>query len=132
MTLYEYLKNFPTENKYTFGKFIRLRREELCISLRSMASKLEMTASYLSDVENGLRYAPIKDIDKFKKEFRIQPDEEEKFEELAHLSRNNCEPEIIRYLLENPEARKALKIAVKNNLDGKKLLDIIENINISL
>lgn len=132
MTLQEYLKNFPTQNKYTFGRFLRLRREELGISLRSMSKKVEMTPSYLSDIENGARYAPIKDINKFKQEFRIQPDEEEMFEELAYLTKDDCEPVIIRYLLENPEARKALKIAVKKNLDGKKLLEVIENTDIGL
>ena len=54
------------------------------------------------------------------------------FEELAYLTKDDCEPVIIRYLLENPEARKALKIAIKKNLDAKKLLEVIENTNISL
>ena len=83
MKITEFINLNPTQNKYTFGKFVRLRREELGITLRKMAKKLEITASYLSDVENGERYAPIKILNQMKKELMISPCEEEIFNDLA-------------------------------------------------
>ena len=42
----------------TFGSFMRVKREEQGMSLRSLARKLEVTATYISDIEIGNRPAP--------------------------------------------------------------------------
>ena len=46
-------------DEYSFGKFIRQRRNELGYSCRALATKLGMSAVYLSDLENGNRKAPV-------------------------------------------------------------------------
>ena len=57
--------------KYTFGKSIKLRREELGISLRNLAKKLQMTPAYLSDIEKGKRNVSLRVADKIAKALNV-------------------------------------------------------------
>jgi transcriptional regulator with XRE-family HTH domain len=45
-----------------FGEYIRNLRLALDISLRQMATRLNITAGYLSDIERGARSAPPGDL----------------------------------------------------------------------
>ena len=47
-------------DEYSFGKYIRRRREELGFSCRAFAIMMQISAVYLSDIENGHRKAPLK------------------------------------------------------------------------
>jgi transcriptional regulator with XRE-family HTH domain len=43
-------------DKKTLGQYIRDRREELDISLREFAKKIDCSAAFVSDIELGRRY----------------------------------------------------------------------------
>ena len=46
-------------DKYSFGRYIKQKREKQGITLRGLATELRMTPAYLSDIENGNRHAPL-------------------------------------------------------------------------
>ena len=58
MTLKEFLFTNTEIDRFSFGKFVRQRREELGMSVRTLASELELTPAYISDIEKGNRSAP--------------------------------------------------------------------------
>ena len=47
-----------TYKENTFGESVRLRREQLGMTVRGMASEVGMSPIYLSDIERGKRPAP--------------------------------------------------------------------------
>ncbi len=119
--------------KYTFGKSIKLRREELGISLRNLAKKLQMTPAYLSDIEKGKRPAPNgrfakKDfMSKFIVELNIPEDQIDSFYTMASASRN-YDIELMEYLNCYIYAKKTLILAQKINLSNEKWKEIFEQL----
>jgi hypothetical protein len=67
-------------------------------------------------------------INKFKTFFDIKEDEEELFYDMVYLSRDSIDPVIIQYLIANPDVRKAILIADNNQIQGKRILKMIENL----
>lgn len=53
------LRDINHYNKYSFGRYIKQKREKIGISLRSLATELGMTPAYLCDIEKGHRHAPL-------------------------------------------------------------------------
>ena len=49
-----------------FGKYISNKRKEKGISLRTMAKDLDISISYLSDLEQGNKMPPNSSKDKYK------------------------------------------------------------------
>ena len=114
MNLTEFM-NLETDNKAldekTFGRFIRQRREELGITVRGLASELELTPAYISDIEKGNRYAPTKFLDKLRETLMVPEAEKQTFEDLASASRGNQYEDINPYLGQSSLARVALRKA---------------------
>ena len=119
--------------KYSFGKFVRERREKNGISLRQMAVIMQISAPYLSNVENGLEPAPLKIVNgkdrmrDFIRILKIKDDEISLFYELAYATRKSL-PDIDDYLLDNYNARKTLLLAKESGLPNEewdKIIDLI-------
>lgn len=129
MDLKNFLKQHSQRNRYTFGEFIAQRREELGLSMRECAAKLEISAVYLCDIEKGHRPAPTKLISKIKTllDINIYPENEKEFEDLLFLTRNECSPDLIQYLLASKEARQAIRLAIDNDISGSDLLKLVKN-----
>ena len=53
------LRDINHYDKYSFGRYIKQKREKQGITLRRLASELRMTHAYLSGIENGNRHAPL-------------------------------------------------------------------------
>lgn len=104
-----------TDNKAlddkTFGRFMRQRREELGKTVRGLAAELDLTAAYISDIENGHRYAPKKYMGKLRKALKVIDEDSLLFEDLASASRGNQYEDINAYLGKSPLARKAVRKA---------------------
>ena len=128
MNLKEFLKDNPPNNKYVFGKFIRFSREQQGKSLRMFAKELNVTASYLSDVENGKRYAPLRLMPVFINKFSIAEDEVQDFYDLAYLTRGKGFPDINEYLRKKPIAVKAVRAARNKDLSGEEFLAILDKV----
>lgn len=103
------LKMSKKIDEYTFGKYVRERRETLGKSVRGFAEELGMTAAYLSDIEKGNRYAPKKYLDKLMAAFEILEEDREIFEDLAAATRGYTYEDINPILGGQPLAREALR-----------------------
>ena len=107
-------------DKYTFGKCIRARREELGRSVRDLAK-----AVYLSDIERGLRVAPTsntKGIDYMEnliRELSVKEDEILAFRAMAEVSKGQY-IDIQAYLSKTPSARLALRLADEKNIPDEE------------
>lgn len=63
----ESAKDAQRRGDLAYGQWLRKRRREMCIPLRELARKLEVSAAFLSDVEFGKRHASM--------EMRVKLDE---------------------------------------------------------
>lgn len=99
----------------SFGAYIKARREGLGVSLRNMATQLDLTAVYLGDIEKGNRYAPDKHLDKMFQVLKVPANESDLFYDLAGKSRNNQFSDINQYVGETDSLRKAIRLGRDNN-----------------
>lgn len=129
MNLKEFLQKTKRRDKNTFGDFIMQRREELGLTQRECASKLEISTTYLWDIENGHRSAPGKLLNKMKEllKINISKENEKDFEDLLYLTSNECAPDLIQYMLASKEARQAIRLAIEKDMSGSELLKTVEN-----
>lgn len=125
MTLSEFLKFYPARNSRTFGDFVTHKRAEKGISIRKLANDLGITAVYLSQIERNERPAPLNLLEEFQAFLEIEKNEEGMFNDIVYLSRETISPDIIRYLIANPNARKTIKTAIDKNISGDQLYDAV-------
>ena len=87
------------------GEFISKKRREKMISLRALANKAEISATYLSDIENGRKdYDVSKDVIlKIKNALELNEKDTEKLYSLAKESTNGIPVDVIETINENEE-----------------------------
>lgn len=108
-------------DEYSFGHYIRNRREELGFSCRAFANIMQISAVYLSDIERGHRKAPLKSrngkdyMKNFVKHLQISEDDIVFFYEMAAATRGITPPDIQEYLKANRHAQTALRLAKEIN-----------------
>lgn len=124
----------PSEyDRYTFGKCIRARREELGRSVRELAKAVQMSPIYLSDIERGLRVAPInntKGIDYMEnliRELSIMDNEVLAFRAMAEVTKGQY-VDISSYLSKTPVARVALRLADEADIPDEEWQKFIARI----
>lgn len=101
-----------TTNNITFGEFITQKREEKDITLRELARQLEVSASFLSDVENNRK--PPLTADRLEKVARIMllsAEEKTTMYDLAGKQRNTVPPDLPEYIIERDYVSAALRTA---------------------
>lgn len=84
------LRKINDYDRFSFGRFIRQRRKSLRISLRTLATQLEMTPTYLSEIERGFKNAPLhnkKYMINFIRALKIKENEIENFTLMAIATR---------------------------------------------
>ena len=97
----------------TLGEFIRKKRDELDISLRELARRLDVSAPFISDVELGRRYPGEEILAKMAAEFKITVEELKKFDHRESLA------EFKRVLEANPKVAVAFRTAVQGYKEGR-------------
>ena len=107
-----------TYDKSTFGKCIRKQREEQGISVRSLAKNLNISPIYLSDIERGNRYAPVKNniLNGMIEYLNIPEEEVNSFYDMAYATRGYSE--YSKYIIENKEARIFLRKVIESDLSS--------------
>lgn len=102
------LRNEITEK--AFGTFIREKREQMGLSVRALALKIDISAVYLSDIENFNRPAPRKPevFDKLVVALNLTEVEQAYLKKASLASRTE---DIERYLKDNPRVCTALRMA---------------------
>lgn len=113
-----------------FGEFVSNKRKAQKITLRKMAELLDISPTYLSDIEKSRRNPP--DIDMLKKVSRIlNLTEEEKYKmfDLAGEDRNEVSPDLPEYIMEKPVVRAALRKANRKGATDKEWEEFINKLD---
>ena len=119
-----------------FGTFISSKRKERGVSLRTMASDLNISISYLSDLEQGNKMPPNSLNEKYKdlildiiNYLKLNEDEKEKclnFADNDLIKKGHISNDITDYMGQTPLASVALRKAKDLNYsddDWKKIID---------
>ncbi|WP_185173008.1 helix-turn-helix transcriptional regulator [Rothia nasimurium] len=113
-----------------FGKFIETKRKNARLTMRAFAEKVDMAASYISDIEKGRRAAPDSKLEIIATALSLTSVEREEMFDLAALTRDDQTPtDLTEYIRETDNARVALRRAKDRNYsdqDWQKIIDIIE------
>ncbi len=91
-------------NDFVFGEYLRSVRRAKKISIRELAKKVNKTATYLSDIENGNNKPPDKELlEKIIKELHLEEYQKLKNNlfDLAAIERNDIPADIKEYLIQN-------------------------------
>ena len=103
-----------------FGSFITGLRIEKNIALRRMAELLDISPSYLSDIEKGKRNPPSLDkITQISKILNLSTADFHKALDLASEARGEIPTDLPIYLQGNDAVIEALRIASKLESDGE-------------
>lgn len=87
-----------------FGEYLKTLRKAKGFRLREFAQAIDISASYLSDIEKGNRNAPGYELlCRMKKSLDLGEDAEQKFHALALNDSCNLPPDIIAKIKECPE-----------------------------
>ncbi|MDD6848321.1 MAG: helix-turn-helix transcriptional regulator [Oscillospiraceae bacterium] len=115
------------------GIFIQQKRIEKQISLRSFSRQIEISAEYLSKIENGLRPAPnVKVLEKISTQLLLSPQETEILYDLAAESKSylSLASDLLVYITENKSIHKALRLAKRcgaNEDDWQFFVEFLTN-----
>ena len=77
------------DNKNKFGYWLKITREEYGYSVRGLAKALQISPSYISDIENGHKPAPFKHLNQIQKIFNIPEKEIPYLHDLAGSSKGS-------------------------------------------
>lgn len=122
----------------SFGKILEEKRKKLGLTLMEAAKKLDISFSYLSDMEKGRKLPPNSTkeshrdlLRKIKEEYQMTDTE---YEELLKTSdqelidKGHISNDISEYMSDNPLATIALRKAVNKSLSENDWKDIIRKI----
>lgn len=111
-----------------FGKFIEQKRKALGITLRGLASDLNIAPAFMSDIEKGHRYPPNRD--KLYEMARLlhlnEEDTNTMFDLAAEEKENTVSPDLPEYIMNNDMARAALRMARDKNASEATWQKVIE------
>ena len=117
-----------SDNK-SFGTYIRAKRESIGKSLRGVAGEIEMAPAYLSDIEKGNRWPPVKYLEKLAQVLGIvDPKELSDFYDMAGELREGNYPDLTDYIGKTDIARVALRKARDHNISSEKWQQFIDGI----
>jgi len=114
----------------TFGAFIRKKRMELDphISLRKMATLLNLSPVHMSNIETGREAAPKKEVlDKLAKQLKLTKKEAELMYDLAASSKNYTAvpSDLPEYISANEYAKIALRVAKDVDATDEEWMEFI-------
>lgn len=102
-----------------FGKILRKRRIDSSEILGDMAKRLDVSASYLSSIENGLREIPDSFVEKIAEEYGLSEVEKQELEEALAQSKGSVNVP----LGEQKDSSEYLETAVMFAKDFSKLTE---------
>ncbi|MCP1638575.1 transcriptional regulator with XRE-family HTH domain [Streptococcus gallinaceus] len=118
------------DQNITFGKFVEIKRKELKITLRGLASELEIAPAYMSDIEKGRRYPPEKKLEDIARILHLTLEEKDYLFDLAALEKENTvSSDLPEYIMERDVVRVALRRARDRNLSDEGWQDILNLID---
>lgn len=104
----------------TFGEYIKCKREELDYSLREFARKVEITATFLSDIEKGVRYPSDEVLNKIAAKLEVD------FEELKKHDNRVPVKELKELFNSNPKYGFAFRRVAESKISPDELLKLVD------
>jgi transcriptional regulator with XRE-family HTH domain len=101
------------------GPFIRKRRDELDLSLRELAKKLDCSPAFISDIELGRRHPSDKVLIEIAKILKVKAEELRKMDVRAPID------EIKRITQDDPTFALAFRTVIDNNISANDLLEFV-------
>lgn len=118
------------KNDLPFGEYVKQKRENLKMTMRDFAEKVQISPAYLCDIEKGNRKPPVKYLEKIAEVLQIIDTEElNAFYDSAGVSKNGLHSDINTYIDGLPSARMALRTARDKHYtdeDWSRLVEIIK------
>jgi len=111
---------------YKFGSFIREFRIKKDIGQRELAKKINISASYLNDIEKNKRPAPKLEI--LKKISKILDIDFKYLNDLASISNKDIAPDIYEFIKNKPEITSFLRILKESDFNKSDLSDLEKKI----
>ena len=117
----------------SFGAFIRKKRMELDphISLRKMATLLNLSPVHMSNIETGREAAPKKEVlDNLSKQLKLTKQEQELMYDLAAESKNYTAvpSDLPEYITSHEYAKIALRVAKDVDATDEEWIEFIEKL----
>lgn len=117
-----------------FGDMLKQLRNDKKISIRNMAESLEMSPTFLSDIENGRRLPPNSDkhfdsICKMAEVLDLSKDEADDLRRLADAElteKGLIAKDVEEYMKKCPTAQVAMRKAVTNKINEDKWKEILK------
>jgi transcriptional regulator with XRE-family HTH domain len=100
------------KDSMSFGEYLKRKREEKQISLRELARRLDLSAPYLSDVENNRR-GPLTEerLTTLVRELHLTEEEETEMYDIIGQQRGLLPPDLNPYVSDRPYVNAALRTA---------------------
>ncbi|MCK9482313.1 MAG: helix-turn-helix domain-containing protein [Bacteroidia bacterium] len=100
------------KDSMSFGEYLKRKREEKQISLRELARRLDLSAPYLSDVENNRR-GPLTEerLITLVRELHLTEEEETEMYDIIGQQRGLLPPDLNPYVSDRPYVNAALRTA---------------------
>lgn len=97
-----------------FGEFIKRTRNEKDISLRELARKIGISASYLNEIEHGSKRPPKSAvINNIAAALQFRYDDKCRLYDLAAAERGEVSADLVNYIMDNKAVREALRSVIK-------------------
>ena len=114
----------------TFGTFVRSRRQEIGISLRTLAAKLEISPVYMSNIENDRRGAPSRPhLERLEQVLQLNRTETEEMLDLAAKSKSDrVSADLPDYIMDREIVRAALRTAKEVDATDQEWQEFIDRI----
>lgn len=101
------------------GPYIRRRRDELDMSLREFAKKLDCSPAFISDIELGRRHPSEKVLSEMARVLKV------KVEDLRGMDVRAPIDEIKRITQDDPTFALAFRTVIDNNISANELLEFV-------
>lgn len=101
------------------GPYIRKRRDELDLSLRELAKKLDCSPAFISDIELGRRHPSEKVLAEIARILKV------KVEELREMDVRAPIEEIKRITQDDPTFALAFRTVIDKNISANELLEFV-------
>jgi transcriptional regulator with XRE-family HTH domain len=101
------------------GPYIRKRRDELDLSLRELAKKLDCSPAFISDIELGRRHPSEKVLAEIARILKV------KVEELREMDVRAPIEDIKRITQDDPTFALAFRTVIDKNISANKLLEFV-------
>lgn len=112
-----------------FGEFLQKKRMERQITLRRMAEEIQISLTYLCDLENDRRNPPeMEKLDLIAKVLLLTDEERDLMLDLAGKKRNSVAPDLPEYIMERDYVSAALRTARDLNASEADWMRFVEEL----